>query len=204
MSCEREEGRTKRSASEEGGRVERRRERGTYLVSQVLSNVAGRGRRQQEISQPTVRPAGSGLVPRGNSRLVEHDDGCRVQFSRVNSGSSGHSKALHDERMRGKASFSERTASHEASSPKQQEKGRMRSHKRYIAHAVHHHPLVLRGVLRYTSKMRLDDVVSVQEGKLSVGLDPDLDRRTRDGKRTVSFRCSRRFQSPSANHRTHK
>lgn len=49
------------------------------------------------------------------------------------------------------------------------------THEGDVGHGVDDHTLVLRRVLRYPTEVGLDDVVSVQEGELSVRLDPDLE-----------------------------
>lgn len=44
----------------------------------------------------------------------------------------------------------------------------------HVGHGEHHDTLVLGSVLGDTAEVGLEDVVAVQEGKLTSGLDPDL------------------------------
>jgi hypothetical protein len=44
----------------------------------------------------------------------------------------------------------------------------------YIAHTEHYNTLVFWRILRYSTKVRFDDVISVQEGHLPVWFYPDL------------------------------
>ena len=48
------------------------------------------------------------------------------------------------------------------------------THQWHVRHIVNNHTLVLRRVLRYSSQVRFDDVVAVQERQLSGLLDPHL------------------------------
>jgi hypothetical protein len=54
------------------------------------------------------------------------------------------------------------------------ERKRRGTHEGHVAHAKHDHSLVLGCVFGNAPKVRLDDVVPIQERHLAVGLYPDL------------------------------
>lgn len=53
-------------------------------------------------------------------------------------------------------------------------RGTKKKYKWDIIHAEYDHTLMLGRILCYSTKVRLEDVVAIQEGHFSIGFDPDL------------------------------
>lgn len=95
------------------------------------------------------------------SRLVEDDDGGRIQLASIDCAPCGDTKALsRTESNHQQHNLTSRT--------------RQCTHKRNVGHAEHDDSSVFCCVLCRLAEMSLDDVVAVQEWHLSVRLDPDL------------------------------
>ena len=107
-------------------------------------------------------------------RLMEYNDTRRIKFPSIQRGSSSDSKALYEESAKGPAD-SARDGGRDVSG---------QAYQWHIRHVVYYHTLMFRCILCDPTQVGLDDVIAVQEGKLTGLLDPDLEK-------DASARCLR-------------